>query len=139
MLTQGDFINIEKQASALYESLELEIIEEIAIRIANFGYANTVVINDIKIAQEMGILYQDIVELVAEYNNTSYEEVNRIFTEASETGAGIDAREAARRSPEDVAVSNCLLNMAMPICCNAPESAIILLDIGVRFMTIPPS
>ena len=61
------------------------------------------------------------------------------FTEASETGAGIDAREAARRSPEDVAVSNCLLNMAMPICCNAPESAIILLDIGVRFMTIPPS
>lgn len=90
MLIEQDFINIEKQASALYESLELEIIEEIAIRIANFGYANTVVINDIKIAQEMGILYQDIVELVAEYNNTSYEEVNRIFTEASETSLSYD-------------------------------------------------
>lgn len=90
MLTEQDFINIEKQASALYESLELEIIEEIATRIANFGYANTVVINDIKIAQEMGILYQDIVELVAEYNNTSYEEVNRIFTEASETSLSYD-------------------------------------------------
>ena len=90
MLTQGDFINIEKQASALYENLELDIIEEIATRIANFGYANTVVINDIKIAQEMGILYQDIVELVAEYNNTSYEEVNRIFTEASETSLSYD-------------------------------------------------
>ena len=30
MLTQSDFINIEKQAIAIYENLELEIIEEIA-------------------------------------------------------------------------------------------------------------
>lgn len=82
MLTEQDFINIEKQASALYESLELEIIEEIAIRIANFGYANTVVLNDIQIAQEMGFLYQDIVRLVAEYNNTSYEKVAEIFNQA---------------------------------------------------------
>lgn len=82
MLTQGDFINIEKQASALYENLELEIIEEIATRIANFGYANTVVLNDIKIAQEMGALYQDIITLVAKYNNTSYEEVAKIFEKA---------------------------------------------------------
>ena len=90
MLTEQDFIKIEKQANNLYADLELEIIEEIATRIVNFGYANTVVINDIKIAQEMGILYQDIVELVAEYNNTSYEEVNRIFTEASETSLSYD-------------------------------------------------
>lgn len=90
MLTEQDFIKIEKQANNLYANLELKIIEEIATRIANFGYANTVVINDIKIAREMGILYQDIVELVAEYNNTSYEEVNRIFTEASETSLSYD-------------------------------------------------
>ena len=82
MLTQGDFINIEKQASALYESLELEIIEEIATRIARVGYANTVVLNDIRIAQEMGVLYQDIITLVAKYNNTSYEKVAEIFEEA---------------------------------------------------------
>ena len=90
MLTEQDFIRIERQANSIYNNLELQIIEEIATRIANFGYANTVVINDIKIAQEMGILYQDIVELVAEYNNTSYEEVNRIFTEASETSLSYD-------------------------------------------------
>ena len=90
MLTEQDFIRIEKEANSIYNNLELQIIEEIATRIANFGYANTVVINDIKIAQEMGILYQDIVELVAEYNNTSYEEVNRIFTEASETSLSYD-------------------------------------------------
>ena len=82
MLTQNDFINIEKQATAIYENLELEIIEEIATRIARVGYANTVVLNDIKIAQEMGVLYQDIVRLVAKYNNTSYEKVAEIFEEA---------------------------------------------------------
>ena len=82
MLTQNDFINIEKQASTLYESLEFEIIEEIATRIAKVGYANTVVLNDIQIAQEMGVLYQDIITLVAKYNNTSYEKVTEIFEQA---------------------------------------------------------
>ena len=84
MLTEQDFIRIERQANSIYNNLELQIIEEIAIRIANFGYANTVVINDLRIAQEMGFLYQDIVKLVAEYNNTTVEEVNRIFYEAGE-------------------------------------------------------
>ena len=82
MLTEQDFMRIEKQANQIYASLELDIIEEIATRIANFGYANTVVLNDIKIAQEMGFLYQDIIKLVAEYNNTSYEKVSQIFNEA---------------------------------------------------------
>ena len=90
MLTQGDFINIEKQASALYENLELEIIEEIATRIARVGYANTVVINDLRIAQEIGYLYEDIIKLVAEYNNTTIEEVNRIFYEAGEKSLKFD-------------------------------------------------
>lgn len=82
MLTQGDFINIEKQASALYGNLELEIIKEIATRIARVGYANTVVLNNMQIAQEMGLLYQDIITLVARYNNSTYEEVAKIFEEA---------------------------------------------------------
>ena len=82
MLTEQDFIRIEKQAIGIYQNLELQIIEEIAARIANFGYANTVVLNDIKIVQEMGFLYQDIVRLVAEYNNTSYEKVAEIFNQA---------------------------------------------------------
>lgn len=82
MLTQNDFINIEKQASAIYENLELEIIEAIATRIAKVGYANTVVLNNVQIAQEMGALYQDIIILVAQYNNSTYEEVAKIFEEA---------------------------------------------------------
>ena len=82
MLSEKDFAKIERQANQLYANLELDIIEEIATRIANFGYANTVVLNDIKIAQEMGFLYQDIVRLVAEYNNTSYEKVAEIFNQS---------------------------------------------------------
>lgn len=84
MLTEQDFIRIEKEGNSIYNNLELQIIEEIATRIANFGYANMVVLNDLKIAQEMGYLYEDIVKLVAEYNNTTVEEVNRIFYEAGE-------------------------------------------------------
>lgn len=53
MLTSQDFEQIEKQASKLYGDLELEIIQEIAERIANVGYANTVVHNDVVILEEM--------------------------------------------------------------------------------------
>lgn len=90
MLTEQDFIRIERQANQLYADLELEIIEEIATRIAKVGYANTVVINDLRIAQEIGYLYEDIIKLVAEYNNITVEEVNRIFYEAGEKSLKID-------------------------------------------------
>lgn len=90
MLTEQDFIRIEKQANSIYNNLELQIIEEIATRIANFGYANMVVLNDLRIAQEMGYLYEDIVKLVAEYNNTTVEEINRIFYEAGEKSLKFD-------------------------------------------------
>ena len=90
MLTEKDFIKIEKQAIGIYQNLELQIIEEIATRIANFGYANMVVLNDLRIAQEMGYLYEDIVKLVAEYNNTTVEEVNKIFYEAGEKSLKFD-------------------------------------------------
>ena len=82
MLTEQDFIKIEKQAIGIYQNLELQIIEEIATRIANFGYANTVVLNNVQIAQEMGALYQDIIILVAKYNNSTYEEVAKIFEQS---------------------------------------------------------
>ena len=90
MLIEQDFIKIEKQAIGIYQNLELQIIEEIAIRIANYGYANTVVTNSLRIAQEMGFLYQDIVRLVAGYNNTTYENVNQIFYEAGEKTLSYD-------------------------------------------------
>lgn len=82
MLTPEQFNEISKEASKIYDNLELEIIEEIAERISNVGYANTVVQNDVIIAQEMGVLYKDIVNMVAEYNNESYDRIQTIFKEA---------------------------------------------------------
>jgi len=82
MLTPEQWEEIEKQAEGLYNQLELEIIQEIAERITNVGYANTVVKNDIRIAQEMGIMYQEIIRLVAEYNETTENKIKEIFKEA---------------------------------------------------------
>ena len=82
MLTPEQWEEIGKQAETLYNQLELEIIEEIAERISNVGYANTVVKNDTRIAQEMGIMYQDVIRLVAEYNETTEDKIKEIFEES---------------------------------------------------------
>lgn len=90
MLPPNYLENIEKQAMNVYNNLELDIIQEIAERIANVGYANTVVKNDIMIAQEMGMLYTDVVDLVAKYNKSSYEDTLKIFEDAGATSIKID-------------------------------------------------
>ncbi len=82
MLTPEQWDEVGKQAKHIYSGLELEIIQEIAERIANIGYANTVVVNDALIAQEMGMLYQDIIDLVAKYNDTSASQIQEIFETA---------------------------------------------------------
>lgn len=82
MITPEQWKQIEKQAEKIYSDLELRIIKEIVERIASVGYANTVVLNDIIIAQEMGILYSDIIKIVGEYTDKSYEEIKGIFENA---------------------------------------------------------
>ena len=82
MLTEEDFKLIENEASLLYQQLEVDIIQEIAERIAAVGYANTIVYNDVAILQEMGILYEDVLKMVAEYNLTTAPEIQKIFEEA---------------------------------------------------------
>ncbi len=82
MLTERDFKILERQAIELYGELELEIIQEIAERIANVGYANTVVHNNAVILQEMGYLYEDIINSVAKYNETNASKIREIFEKA---------------------------------------------------------
>ena len=90
MLPPNFLENVESQAINIYNNLELDIIKEIAERIANVGYANTVVKNDVMIAQEMGMLYQDVVNLVAKYNKSSYQDILSIFEEAGAKSINID-------------------------------------------------
>ena len=82
MLTPQDFKILERQAVELYGDLELEIIQEIAERIANVGYANTVVYNNTVILQEMGYLYENIIDIVAKYNETNASKIREIFEKA---------------------------------------------------------
>lgn len=82
MITPEQWNLIGKQANQIYSQLELEIIQEIAERIANVGYANTVALNDVLILQEMGVMYEHIIKLVAKYNNTSASQIKEIFETA---------------------------------------------------------
>lgn len=90
MLTPEQWDNVAREAKKLYSGLELEIIQEIAERIANMGYANTVVVNDALIAQEMGMLYQDIIDLVAKYNDASVSQIQEIFETAGVKSLNFD-------------------------------------------------
>ena len=82
MLTPEQWDDVGRQAVKIYAELEIEIIQEIAERIASFSFAQSVVLNNLKIAQEMGILYQDIILLIAKYNNMSVTQVKQIFESA---------------------------------------------------------
>lgn len=84
MLTPEQWEQIGKQSQQIYTNLELEIIQEIAERIANVGYANTVALNNVLLLQEMGIAYEDVMNLVAKHNNASLNQIKDIFE-----GAGI--------------------------------------------------
>ena len=79
MITPEHWEEIGKQAEQIYNKLELEIIQEIAERIANVGYANTVVLNNTLILQEMGIIYENVINIVAKYNNISENQIKEIF------------------------------------------------------------
>ena len=82
MLTPEQWENVGRQAVNIYTKLELDIIKAIADRISGFTFAKSVVLNNIKIAREMGLLYQDIIMLVAKYNNMSAYDVQLLFEEA---------------------------------------------------------
>lgn len=85
MLPPNYLEEVESQAIQIYNNLELQIIKEISERIANVGYVNIVVKNDVLIAQQMGMLYTDVVDLVSKYNKTSYESIYKIFENAGIT------------------------------------------------------
>lgn len=82
MLPPDYLDGLEGQIAKIYGDLEINIIEEISKRILNVGYANTVVKNDAIIAQQAGMLYSDIIEAVSKNTQKSYDEIEKIFTEA---------------------------------------------------------
>lgn len=82
MLSLNDYKEIEKDISKLYSQLELEIIQNIALRLTKIDFAKGVILNNVKVLQQMGVLFDDIVELVGKYNHLSSIEVKRLFEQA---------------------------------------------------------
>lgn len=82
MLSLNDYKEIEKDITRLYNQLELEIIENIALRLTKVNFAKGVILNNVKVLQQMGLLYDDIIELVGKYNHLSSIEVKRLFEQA---------------------------------------------------------
>lgn len=82
MLSLNDYKEIERDITKLYSQLELEIIENIALRLTKINFAKGVVLNNVKVLQQMGLLYNDIIELVGKYSHLSSIEVKRLFEQA---------------------------------------------------------
>ena len=105
MLKDNDFVKIEKQITLLYSDLELSIIQEIAKRIANVGYINTVSYNNIVILRQMGLAYNDITRLIAETNNVNIAEIENIFENAGLTALKRDNKIYKSAGIKDVVIS----------------------------------
>lgn len=105
MLKDNDFDKIEKQVTLLYSDLELSIIQEIARRIANVGYINTVAYNNVVILRQMGLAYNDIMALIAKANNTNIAEIENIFENAGLTALKRDNKIYKLAGIKDVAIS----------------------------------
>lgn len=105
MITEKDFVKIEKQITLLYSDLELNIIQEIAKRIANVGYINTVSYNNIVILRQMGFAYNDITRLIAETNNVNIEEIENIFENAGLTALKRDNKIYKSAGIKNVVIS----------------------------------
>lgn len=82
MLTPDYLESCSGEIIKLYNQLELEIISQIARRIESVGYLNVVALDNVKIAQEMGFLQQDVINLLSKYMDKSEEEVKEIFKDA---------------------------------------------------------
>lgn len=82
MISEKDFLRYEKQTSKLYEKMELDLLRDIAQRIADVGELNTVGYNNAVILQQMGYLYEDMINDIAEHNEMNIEEVKKIFENA---------------------------------------------------------
>lgn len=113
MITPEQWKYIDKQSEKIYGDLELKIIKEISERIANVGYANTIVLDDLKILQEMGVLYSDIINLVAEETEKSYEEIKNIYESAGYQSIAYDDKiyKLAGLSPVPIKQSVSMLQL----------------------------
>lgn len=105
MLKDKDFDTIENQITKLYSELELDMIEGISTRIANVCYINTVAYNNVVILEQMGLMHDEIIRLVAEANGKNIEEIETIFQNAGLKALKRDNKIYKLAGIKDIAIS----------------------------------
>lgn len=80
MLTPETLLHVADAAIVLYSKLENSIIKDIVRRLKNTDFEMTESAKfQIRVAQEAGLLYDDIIEKVAKYNGVSEKIVKKTF------------------------------------------------------------
>ncbi len=113
MLTPEYYYYCTDEIIELYSKLDESITRDIARRIVKAGYVTEGAKWQIGVEREAGLLYDDIVEKVAEYSNASEEAVKAIFEDAGITSTEYDNAiyRAAGKEPQPLLLSKAMMNV----------------------------
>lgn len=89
---------------ALYQQLEEDILSTIVRRMLKMGYVSDATKHQIEVLQAAGLLYDDIIQLIADRTDASTAQVKALFEDAGVQTVAIDndIYEAAREIPVDI-------------------------------------
>ena len=82
MLTPEYLDGLTDDILAMYDALNESIIGDVAHRIVKTGMVTETAAWQMKQAQEMGALYEDVIERISEVSGYTEEELRRLFEEA---------------------------------------------------------
>ena len=89
---------------SLYQQLEEDILSAIVRRMLKMGYVSDATKHQIEVLQAAGLLYDDIIQLIADRTDASTAQVKALFEDAGVQTVTIDndIYEAAREIPVDI-------------------------------------
>lgn len=113
MLTPEYYYYCTDEIIELYSKLDESITRDIARRIVKAGYVTEGAKWQIGVEREAGLLYDDIIQKVAEYSNASEEAVKAIFEDAGITSTEYDNAiyRAAGKEPQPLLLSKAMMNV----------------------------
>lgn len=96
--------------SAAYARLEDAILEAMVRRILKMGFVSESTKQQAEVLQEAGMLYNDILQIIAQRSNICMEQVQKLFEDAGATAIEIDntAAKQAELSPVNIRQSDSL-------------------------------
>ena len=92
------------QIIALYQQLEDDIISDMVRRMLKMGFVSESTVYQAEVLQAAGILYEDILQMIAERTDASVQQVKALFEDAGVNTVEIDneVHESAGEVPVDI-------------------------------------